>query len=86
MGYDYIAKVETYDQDIIEILKMIDADPNFYENKVLNPTNSRNDETLTRYYQTLSDEQFKALTKRLQIDLTYFGYTIPNAILRPHLT
>ena len=84
-GFDFIGKVETFDEDINEILKLIDADPSLYRNKVLNPTNSRNDETLSRYYHTLSDAQFRALTKKLQPDMTYFGYSIPESIRRPHL-
>ncbi|XP_072166023.1 carbohydrate sulfotransferase 12-like [Diadema setosum] len=85
LRYDFLGKVETYDADVAEVLKLIDADPKYRPYKALNPTHSDREENLSKYYATLTDDQFMKLRKKLQTDMDYFGYSVPESIRRPHI-
>ena len=82
LNFAFIGKVETYAQDVMDLLKFMGADPVFYPEKPLNPTNSKDDETLVRYYQTLTKEQRQKLVEKFEIDMRYFGYEVPQSIRR----
>ncbi|XP_072166050.1 carbohydrate sulfotransferase 12-like [Diadema setosum] len=84
LGFDYIGKLETYTEDVIEALKLMRVDSRFHPYKSLDVSNSSDDAILKKYYDTLSDEQFDKLKKRLATDMAYFGYKIPENIRRDH--
>ncbi|XP_071491825.1 carbohydrate sulfotransferase 9-like [Diadema antillarum] len=84
LGYDFIGKIETYIEDVIEALKLMGVDSRFHPYKKLHASNSSDDTIMKRYYDTLSDEQFEKVRERLSIDMAYFGYDMPESIRRDH--
>ncbi|XP_071491826.1 carbohydrate sulfotransferase 9-like [Diadema antillarum] len=84
LGYDFIGKTETYNEDVIEALKLMGADSRFHPYKKLHASNSSDDAIMKKYYDTLSDEQFEKVTERLSTDMAYFGYNMPESIRRDH--
>ncbi|XP_072166045.1 carbohydrate sulfotransferase 9-like [Diadema setosum] len=84
LGFDYIGKLETYTEDVIEALKLMGVDSKFHPYKSLDVSNSSDDAILKKYYDTLSDEQFEKVRQRLSTDMAYFGYKVPVNIRRDH--
>ncbi|XP_071484345.1 carbohydrate sulfotransferase 9-like [Diadema antillarum] len=84
LGYDYIGRLETYNEDVIEALKLMGVDSKFLPYKSLDVSNSSDDAILKKYYDTLSDEQFEKVRQRLSTDMAYFGYKVPQNIRRDH--
>ncbi|XP_072168353.1 carbohydrate sulfotransferase 9-like [Diadema setosum] len=82
LGYDFIGKLETYDKDVMESLKLMGVDSKFYPYKALDVSNSSDDAIMKKYYATLSDKQFEKVKKRLSTDMAYFGYKMPESIRR----
>ncbi|XP_072166052.1 carbohydrate sulfotransferase 12-like [Diadema setosum] len=84
LGYDYIGRLETYNEDVIEALKLMGVDSKFHLYKSLDVSNSSDDVIMKKYYDTLSDEQFEKVRQRLSTDMAYFGYKMPESIRRDH--
>eukprot|EP00057_Strongylocentrotus_purpuratus_P004785 XP_003729447.1 PREDICTED: carbohydrate sulfotransferase 11 [Strongylocentrotus purpuratus] len=86
--YDFIGKYETVQEDSETFLRSATNDSSLKypdTDPAKQITNSSSDENMVKYYRTIPNDVFKSLISFFYRDLRLFGYSIPDAIKRPHL-
>ncbi|XP_030831384.1 carbohydrate sulfotransferase 14-like [Strongylocentrotus purpuratus] len=86
--YDFIRKYETVQEDAETFLRSATNDSllKYPDTDPAKPiTNNSSDENMVKYYRTIPNDVFKSLISFFYRDLRLFGYSIPDAIKRPHL-
>ncbi|XP_072045532.1 carbohydrate sulfotransferase 11-like isoform X2 [Amphiura filiformis] len=80
--YDIVGHFETLPDDAKYILQSVGADclVEFPSSKGSAATNSSHDDTLIKYYQTLSKELIERLYRKYRLDFLLFGYTFEITI------
>eukprot|EP00057_Strongylocentrotus_purpuratus_P026329 XP_011680803.1 PREDICTED: uncharacterized protein LOC105446104 [Strongylocentrotus purpuratus] len=83
-----IGKYETVQEDAETFLRSATNDSllKYPDTDPAKPiTNNSSDENMVKYYRTIPNDVFKSLISFFYRDLRLFGYSIPDAIKRPHL-
>ncbi|XP_022104314.1 carbohydrate sulfotransferase 11-like [Acanthaster planci] len=81
VDYDWIGHYDSLRIDADSILTAAGFDPQFrFPNFTTNPTGSSNEDTLLRYYSTLTTSEIEALYKYYELDFSLFGFDIPRTI------
>lgn len=82
IDYTILGHFETLQEDSEFILKVIGAegDVSFPSSNHSSPTNSSDEDIFKSFYETLSDQEFRALYKTYARDFEMFGYPLPDRI------